>query len=242
MLTNGNILRLYVCLVFLYLHTSFARGYLLEYDKAIIEDAQLKTHELIRKYGLKAEVHKVYTKDGFVLTAHRIPRPGGQPVLLLHGLEDSSATWVMMGPEQGLGYLLFERGYDVWMLNSRGNTYSRKHLRLHPFMSQFWDFSFHEVGIYDLTASIDYVLGKTNFKKLHYIGHSQGTTSFLALGSDRPAYMKKIKAMHALAPPAFFDNLGSPIAKALAPYARSIYFPLLESARTFLFPMTISPS
>lgn len=43
------------------------------------------------------------TKDDYELTMHRIANPGGTPVLLVHGLFDSSATWVMMGPQKSLG-------------------------------------------------------------------------------------------------------------------------------------------
>jgi len=48
----------------------------------------------------------VETDDGYILTLHRIARPGATPVLLVHGLLDSSATWVMMGPNKGLGKII----------------------------------------------------------------------------------------------------------------------------------------
>lgn len=60
-------------------------------------------YSLIKKYGYPAENHSVTTDDGYILTVHRIARHGATPVLLVHGLLDSSATWVMMGPNKGLG-------------------------------------------------------------------------------------------------------------------------------------------
>ena len=52
------------------------------------------------------EIHHVITDDGYILEIHRIPKKDGTPVLLTHGLLDTSATWVIMGPEKGLGKLL----------------------------------------------------------------------------------------------------------------------------------------
>lgn len=37
-------------------------------------------------------------------------------------------------------------------------------------------FSFHEIAIYDIPATIDFILMKTRQEKLYYIGHSQGGT------------------------------------------------------------------
>lgn len=59
--------------------------------------------KLIRKYGYPSETHTVVTKDGYILEMHRIPKKGAQPVLLMHGILDTSATWVLMGPKSGLG-------------------------------------------------------------------------------------------------------------------------------------------
>lgn len=42
--------------------------------------------------------------------------------------------------------------------------------------SEYWDFSFEEMGRYDITAEIEYVLKQTGVKKVSYVGHSQGTT------------------------------------------------------------------
>lgn len=64
---------------------------------------------------------------------------------------------------------------------------------------------------------IDYVLAKnTDFQKVHYIGHSQGTTAFFVMASERPEYNDKILMMNALAPIAFMSNCRSPAGQAVA--------------------------
>jgi lysosomal acid lipase/cholesteryl ester hydrolase len=106
--------------------------------------------------------------------------------------------------------MLADAGYDVWMGNARGNKNSRYHEWLSPNSEVFWDFSWHEIGQFDLPAMIDYTLGQTGQSKLHYAGHSQGTTSFFVMASLKPEYNDKIITMHALAPVAFMSNLVSP--------------------------------
>jgi len=38
-------------------------------------------------------------------------------------------------------YLLHDYGFDVWMGNARGNTYSRNHVSLSPASAQFWRYT-----------------------------------------------------------------------------------------------------
>ena len=68
----------------------------------------------------------------------------------------------------------------MWLGNNRGNKYSRRHTKLHPWRNRkkFFDYSFPEMAIYDMTSFIDYVLKETKQPKLFYAGHSQGTTQF----------------------------------------------------------------
>lgn len=81
-----------------------------------------------------------------------------------------------------------------------------KHRSIDPQSREFWRFSFHEIGIYDLPALIDYVLSVTQKSSLFYVGHNQGTTALLALLSSKPDYNDKIIQSHMMAPIAFMDN------------------------------------
>lgn len=171
--------------------------------------------DLITKYGYPSETHYSNTPDGYKLCLHRIPRKGGKPVILVHGLMSSSASWVQFGPSNGLAYILHRKGYDVWMLNTRGNIYSREHSqgRLPP--RKYWDFSFHEIGKYDLPSTIDFIQKQTNVPKVHYIGHSQGSTAFFVMCSEQPQYADKVQLMQALSPTVYMRENRSPVLKFL---------------------------
>lgn len=180
------------------------------------------------------EIHHVTTKDGYILEMHRMQNgsvgtngTAKRPMFLMHGLGDSSTGWLINGRENSLGYFMADAGYDVWLGNARGTFFSRKHKTWNPDgdikdKQKFWTYSWHEIGVYDLPAMIDYVL-KTNtaFNKVHYAGLSQGTTSFFVMGSERPAYNKKILTMHALAPVAFMRK-SQGLGKAAAYLAQTI--------------------
>nr|CAD7429300.1 unnamed protein product [Timema monikensis] len=121
-----------------------------------------------------------------------------------------------------VGFILADAGYDVWMGNARGNIYSRSHVSLSPRHSKFWNFSWDEMGLYDLPAALELSLEVTGQKQLYYIGHSMGTTMFFVLASSRPKYTAvKVKAMFALAPVAFLEHAKSPI-RILAPFSHDI--------------------
>ncbi|XP_034250102.1 lipase 3-like [Thrips palmi] len=174
------------------------------------------TPMLIAKYGYQSETHTITTADGYLLTMHRIPNPGKPVIYLQHGILSSSADWVVLGPEKSLAFILYNAGYDVWMGNFRGNTYSRAHSTLSTKDKAFWDFSWHEIGMNDIPAMIDFILDSTQHDSLVYVGHSQGTTAFLVMASMRPEYNAKVKAFIAMAPIAFLGKVGSLPLKLLA--------------------------
>ena len=109
---------------------------------------------------------------------------------------------------------MYDAGYDVWMGNARGNRFSKGHVTLDSEKSnKYWQFSWHDIGIHDVPETIDYVLANTNSSALHYIGHSQGTTTFFVMLSEKPEYNEKIISFHAMAPAMFLRE--SPMSELL---------------------------
>ncbi|XP_078044145.1 lipase 3 [Augochlora pura] len=202
------------------------------------DEIHMTTPELIEAHGYTAETHSIWTEDGYCLDVHRVlpPKSHGNscnedgensvtslnnvnvtearvPVLIHHGLLSSSADWVLLGPKKALPYILCDNGYDVWLGNARGNSYCKKHKKYTTKDKEFWDFSWHEIGLYDLPATIDHILEQTGYDELYYIGYSQGTTAFYVMASEKPEYNPKIIGMVSLAPIAFLSNQRSPLLK-----------------------------
>lgn len=184
------------------------------------------------------ETHKIVSKDGFVLAAHRItsgrqkgfPTPYPQrrqsnirrPVILAHALLCSSSDWLMNSPDKALGYMLADAGLDVWILNSRGNSYSSENQHFTESESEYWNWSFHEMGTSDVPLWIDYILKVSGHSNLYYIGHSMGATQFFIGMSEKPEYNKKVRKMFALAPAVYLTNSRYWLFAKLAPLCGTI--------------------
>jgi len=184
---------------------------------------------IVKTKGYPIEQHFVQTRDGYILGVYRIPNGRkleainnnqtitAKPVVLLqHGLLDSSYTWVNNFPDQSLGFILADAGFDVWLGNNRGNTWSKRHARFDPNSEEFWDFTWDEMAKYDVPDTIEFILKETGASQLSYIGHSQGTTQAFASFSTYKQVEEKVKIFIALAPVATVKNQGSLLLKLLA--------------------------
>ena len=136
----------------------------------------------MNRHGLKFSEYIVKTDDEYFLTLHRvwleIPEfQGNRPVVFLqHGMLSSSEVWIL-NESKSVAFKLAKEGYDVWMGNNRGNIYSRGHERLNAKgdvaeKKEYFDFSFYEMGKYDLPAMIDRALEVSGADEISYIGHS----------------------------------------------------------------------
>lgn len=170
---------------------------------------------IIKSCGYKGELYQVKSDDGYILSIHRIRSRRNIEVkgtaFLMHGLFRNSADFIATGPNVALPYLLADHGYDVFLGNARGTKYSTEHVKHSYKSSEFWNFSWHEIGYFDLPAMIEYALDKTDSSKVYYVGHSQGCSSILALLSTRPSFNSMLSQVHLMAPSVFMNHSTSPV-------------------------------
>jgi lysosomal acid lipase/cholesteryl ester hydrolase len=81
---------------------------------------------------------------------------------------------------------------------------------------------YDQFGKYDIPAMIDHVINVTQQEKIHYIGHSMGTTAFMVAMNLKPEYAKKIKMANLMAPVAYLKNIVSPLFRFIARYVNHL--------------------
>ncbi|MEW5305961.1 MAG: hypothetical protein WDW38_009892 [Sanguina aurantia] len=173
--------------------------------------------------GYPLEEHHVVTSDGYTLRTFRIAHgrntntsqhtnPSRPPVLLLHGVSLSSTCWVVNEPSESLAFILADAGYDVWMMNNRGNTFARKQAQHSDLSPDFWRFSLDELITIDLPDTLNYVLQATGYKTLAgFIGHSQGGSVGLGAMAYDPSLGSKMGLVMALAPSVYVKFASTPL-------------------------------
>jgi len=76
---------------------------------------------------------------------------------------------------------------------------------------KYWDHSFTEIGNYDIPAAIDYILEKTNKKKISAVAHSMGTSALVTAMADKSKryYSKVLDSVVFLSPVVRMDYSSS---------------------------------
>ncbi|CAK8533110.1 unnamed protein product [Lathyrus sativus] len=168
-------------------------------------------------HGYKCQEIEVTTRDGYILSIQRIlegrVKVDGnvtkEPVIVQHGVLVDGATWFMNSPEQNLPMILADNGFDVWVVNTRGTKYSRKHTILDASSQEYWYWSWDALVAYELPAVFDYVSKETR-QKIHYVGHSMGTlTALVSLAEGK--WKNQIKSVALLSPVAYLKRMTTAI-------------------------------
>ncbi|KAJ3410640.1 hypothetical protein HDV05_003531 [Chytridiales sp. JEL 0842] len=166
-------------------------------------------HDYCEHAGYGCEEYATVTEDGYVLFLQRLQgRDGKQPtkgpVLLMHGLFQSSGVYVTNG-DDSFAFYLVDQGYDVWLGNNR--CVVEQHVRLKPNQKEFWNWSLDELAKYDVPCIIDFVRNKTGYAKIAFIGHSQGNAQLFMALRFNPELSDKLSLFVALAPAVFLGPL-----------------------------------
>ncbi|KAI8477467.1 MAG: Alpha/Beta hydrolase protein [Monoraphidium minutum] len=177
-------------------------------DVPAISNNTATMEDSVLPMGYPLETYPVETSDGFILRVYRIPHgkknatgTGPKPVVLLHhGVTLASNCWVVLDPDSSMGFYLADAGFDVWMANTRGNTFSRGHKKWKATERMYWENSMDELALIDLPAQIDFILDFTKQPKLAIVGHSQGCTLTLMMLSWRADYNDKLWLMMLMGP------------------------------------------
>ena len=137
--------------------------------------------ELVSSHGYRLQEYHVLTPDGYILAIHRVvPRNFSpaiynlyrKPVLAWHGVLCDSAFFFFNSPFTKLknfcgdnfGFCMLQSGrYDLWLGNARGNRYSRAHLRYNDQEKEFWEFSWDDIALNDIPATIDLIQQVSQF-------------------------------------------------------------------------------
>lgn len=141
---------------------------------------------------------------------------------------------MLKGTNGDLPFILADAGYDVWLGNFRGNYNGRGHVNMSTDDENFWKFSFHEMGVYDLPAFVDHILRISGSTQLTLVCHSYSNAVTMVMASQRPEYNERVNLLIGMAPFVFAEHLRyGPVLEAfLIPLKRYCYksrkFELLE--------------
>lgn len=144
--------------------------------------------------------YEVKTEDGYTLTLMNITKKHSawrvkaklNPIIVqgIPGMQPDYAIESNMNLSNGLPadypipFKLLDAGHDLWYIYNRGGTYSQKHHTLSVYDADFWNFTFEELGRYDLKAAMDFVYTKTGKKTGIFATQAGNTVAVSGITSD----------------------------------------------------------
>ena len=133
---------------------------------------------------------EVLPKDGWFKKG-KAPK---EPMLAIHAMGNNPHDWLNNGladPDKApMPLQVLDDGHPLFMMYARGTEYSRQHETYAATSAEFWDFTWEEIGNYDVAACLDYVYDLTG-KKSNLSGFSMGTSSIFAALTLRYDFFKE---------------------------------------------------
>lgn len=195
-------------------------------------DCYKSAPELILSRGFDYEFYRVTTTDGYILGLFRIVHPQSSsetgskyPIILTNAFATGVNGWMwhpgghaenIKDPKHvdhnsrlngNLAFELANHGYDVWLFNSRGSTFSMNHTTLDPESREFFKFSYNEIGLYDLPAVIKRIRINSKSRTVGYVGYSDATVRMYILLATKPRFNDILKPVILLAPAARYSDI-----------------------------------
>ena len=81
-----------------------------------------------------------------------------------HGMFQDGSAWILNDQQDPIAIKFAKAGYDVWIGNSRGTQFSQ--------VDDQQQFSWEEMGLFDLPAVVRFINSRTGVEKITYIGYS----------------------------------------------------------------------
>ncbi|XP_049817537.1 tear acid lipase-like protein isoform X2 [Aethina tumida] len=132
-------------------------------------------------------------------------------VVLQHPISSDGSIWMDQG-NASTAITFWEQGYEVWIPNHRGTWYSEGHVNLTINDYNYWNWTFHEIGIYDYAAFFEKISEVTNSNDLIFVGHSMAGSSSLAYASLYPEHAQKyLKILILMGPVSYMKYVRSPL-------------------------------
>lgn len=169
-------------------------------------DWYLDVQARAEKFGYGYEEYDIITEDGYISKLMRIPYSDAnqgvgskRPILFSHQIYDSGEAFTRLGNDGSPAFYLADQGYDVWLFNLRGNSFSRNHATLNPSLDRdFWEYYLDDVR-YDYISCINHILSVTGSEKLVVIAHSFGATTLSISLALEPDYFEQTVSLAILA-------------------------------------------
>ena len=143
-------------------------------------------HAAASMYGYTWEPLKVHTEDGYTLTMMKITGNSlketlptdKHPIMVVPPMGSTPHSWVMnyvLNSHPTLAnpvfFNLYDQGHPLYLLYVRGLTYSQENDSYSALDEAFWNFSWQDIGMYDVPAAMQVIENETS-KTVGLLGFS----------------------------------------------------------------------